>query len=78
MNLTNGNWKAASQEFQSALKARKPEKEEEGQEEKEEMQNIKCSFCDKIFSEVFFEKHLETCQKKKEKEAKERKKVGKK
>lgn len=62
------NWKAASEDFRSALKAlKKDEKEEKDETEgaEEETKNVKeepavktCQYCEKKFNELFMEKHL--------------------
>jgi hypothetical protein len=65
---TSDNWKAASENFRAAVKAiKKDTGDEEGKEEEDEedMKIIVCKFCDKPFAEVFLEKHIETCGKKK-------------
>ncbi len=74
---TGENWKAASEDFRSALKAIKKEGavEEEG---KEEMKTVQCEFCEKPFAEVLLPKHVENCMKRKEKEQKEKRKTTKK
>lgn len=42
------------------------------------MVNVMCDYCEKMFNEVFIEKHQDNCTKKKEKEReKEKKKTGK-
>lgn len=72
---TSDNWKALSENFRSVVKAMKKdnadEEENEAEDgEKEEMKILTCNFCDKPFAEVFMEKHLETCARRKETEKK--------
>lgn len=68
---TSDNWKAASEDFRAAVKAIKKETVEEDEEhaeegEKEEMKILTCKYCEKPFAEVFMEKHMEGCGKRKE------------
>ena len=46
--------------------------------EEKKVVNVMCDYCEKMFNEVFIEKHQDNCTKKKEKEReKEKKKTGK-
>ncbi len=64
---TGENWKAASEDFRAAIKAIKKEEKEEGEEEEKQLVMVQCEFCEKQFNEVFIDKHLENCQRKKDK-----------
>lgn len=66
---TGQNWKAASEDFRSAIKAMKKDEKEEGEEEEAEdidnivlpdkkVEMVVCQYCQKKFNEVFIEKHL--------------------
>lgn len=56
---TGDNWKAASEDFRSAIKAiKKEEGAQEGAEKSEEPVVVVCEFCEKQFNEVFIDKHL--------------------
>jgi hypothetical protein len=69
---TGDNWKAASEDFRSAVKAMKKEEKEEKEEGGEEEPDIdevdvidtkkvvmvQCQYCEKQFNEVFIDKHL--------------------
>lgn len=57
LDKTSDNWKAASEDFRSALKAVKKD-EKEGQNDEAVLNLVGCQFCQKKFAEVLLEKHL--------------------